>query len=68
MRYILETKDSARAKWRPVRFGGVFAERAPAIAMAADLDAHGNACRVRSTGHVDGMDRTEFSSISGAAR
>lgn len=64
LRYILETKDSAKGKWRASRTMHPSSDRERVINIARDLDDHGNCVRVRSTGHADGMDRTEFCSIS----
>jgi hypothetical protein len=63
VQYVIETKTSAKGKWRPV--GRLSLDRDDTLAFAREMDEHGNCVRVREHGHADGMSRTLFVSIGG---
>ncbi len=64
MIYRLETKPSRSAKWRPIKFMQVLANKDAAVALARDYDEHGLVVRVMEAGHTDGMDRTIYTNLS----
>lgn len=62
IRYRVDTKEHPKAKWKPWGSPPYLASQSEAIEWAREIENQGTVfiARVRSIGHADGMERTEF--------